>query len=125
MNMESIPHNIKDLDRERALSVAMEVAVRNFDNHSGVLSAHDRAIMEKMESNRGEIGGRSALAAEVGLREYVKILESKINENIRILNSNGNFNSEELNKEIATNQAKISMFSINCLNTLAEINKNL
>lgn len=123
MNIETLHGG--DLNRERRLMADMEVAIRNFNNHSGGLSSHDRDIVEKMESNKGEISGRSAMAAEIGLRKYVNFLRTRNSEIERILNSSSEFNRNDLMEELSKNVAEINMYETNCLNTFANINKNL
>lgn len=122
-NIESIHQN--NLDRERILANDLSVIKNHFGKGDEHLPLYEKETIERIEKNKGEIGGRTALVAEFILRKHVRGLKERNNEIKRVFNSAENFNRNDLDAELDANNEEINMIESNCLQTLGEINTNL
>lgn len=112
-------------ERKEQLERNLSVVAPLFNKGDIALGEYEKETLGKVEKNKGEISGRTALVAELTLRKYVGGLEKRNREIESILGSSGNFNRASLEEELQSNNAEIRMISSNCLNTLSEINTNL
>lgn len=126
MNLESQQSIAPDsIDREMRLKSYFDVVSSHFGIGDTSLTSLEKDILTKIEGNKGEISGRTALIAEIVLTDYVKSLTHRNEEIKSILNSSENFNRVNLEEEIRLNSEKIRVIRGNCLNTLGEINNSL
>lgn len=121
--MESM--QIKDNNRLRTLSSYLDTVEKYYGKGCVTLPAVDRDIIEKIEQNKGEISGRTALITEIVLMKNVERLKNRNTEILRTLNSAEDFNRANLEEELDKNNDEINMIESNCLKSLGGINKNL
>ena len=124
MSMNNMEGNLSHGGDQR-LEHIINVVAENFRN-GAVMPIGDREIIERVEKNRGEISGRTALIAGIVLEKYtagLKRRNSEIRMNLDL--AQPNINRANLEEEFEKNSNEIEMLEGNCLGTLREINDNI